>query len=90
MKVDVYDTWATGADGGTIHFDVLLESNKHEDAAGTAYRWAKDYLASINASDAKLEQRECAFCHQENARPNVAADVERQGYHIIPMEGCPR
>ena len=86
MKVAVYDTYASAADGRTIHFDVLVPTTT---SADTAFEYAQEWLASVKLQDAELKQSRCRFCHTEEANPQVAANIARDGYHIIQMEGCP-
>jgi Domain of unknown function (DUF2024) len=87
MKVDVFDTYARSGNGKTIHFDVLVPTGTEADTAfGFAVQWLKD----VGLVDAELMQSRCNFCHTENAGPNVISDIEREGYHILRMEGCPK
>ncbi len=86
MRVDVYDTYATSPAGATIHFDVLVPADVNADIAfGFALQWLK----RVGLGEATLHQSRCSFCHSENAGAQVVADIERDGYHIIAMEGCP-
>jgi hypothetical protein len=87
MKVDVYDTYATGNDGRTIHFDVLVPTGT---AADAAFQFACEWLSKSGPPEAKLKQSRCNFCHTENATPQMVSDIQLDGYHIIRMEGCPR
>lgn len=87
MKVDVYDTYATGTDKKTIHFDVLVPTGTTGDIA---FKFAKEWLAQVGLSQAELKQSRCNFCHTESASPRVVTDIERDGYHILRMEGCPK
>lgn len=86
MKVDVYDTYATSPAGTTIHFDVLVPTDVDAD---TAFGFARQWLKRVGLGEAVLKQSRCNFCHSENAGAQVVADIERDGYHIIAMEGCP-
>ena len=86
MRVDVYDTYATTAEGQVIHFDVLIASGRDSQKA---YEHAEYWLRSINQENVLLRQEECRFCHQENASASIARDIETKGFHIIQMEGCP-
>jgi hypothetical protein len=36
-----------------------------------------------------MTQEECQFCHIQEAPPIVAKDIEKSGYYIQKMEGCP-
>jgi len=86
MKVDVYDTYATGNDGGTIHFDVLVPAGTSAEAA---FKYACTWLSKVGLRDVVLKQSRCNFCHSESANQEVAGDIEADGFHIIRMEGCP-
>ncbi len=86
MVVDVYDTYAKSANGAVVHFDVVVPAQTN---AETAYRFACQWLDSVGLGDAELKQSRCRFCHSENAGPVVVSDIERDGFHIIRMEGCP-
>ncbi len=86
MKVDVYDTYAAGSDGGTIHFDVLVPTGTSPEVA---FRHACKWLSTVGLNDAELKQSRCNFCHTESASEKVASDFEADGFHIIRMEGCP-
>lgn len=82
----VFDTYAKTATGKTMHFDVVLD--QQDQAKALAY--AKAWLASIGEGDAELDQRNCIFCHSAEAPVDLRADIDRQGYAIYKMEGCPK
>ena len=84
MKVDVYDTYATGSDGAIVHFDVLVPAGTN---AATAYHYACTWLAAVGLNHAELKQSRCNYCHTENASNDVVSDIEADGYHIIRMDG---
>lgn len=86
MKVDVYDTYTTSRDGSTMHFDVLI---RFDNTAGTAFEFAKQWLYSLGHGDATLKQSRCSFCRSERANPDVIHDIDSNGFHIIPLGGCP-
>lgn len=84
--VHVYYVWAKSAAGRTIHFDVLLPV---QDAA-LALQSAQAWLTSIGEENASVSAQTCSFCHTEaTAPPAMAEDIQRQGYAIFKMEGCP-
>ncbi|MEZ5814535.1 MAG: DUF2024 family protein [Alphaproteobacteria bacterium] len=87
MEVDVYDTYAQSAQGRMIHFDVLVPSGT---SADQAFAYAKAWLEEIGENAQGLDQSRCNFCHVERARPHVQNDIQKQGYHILQMEGCPQ
>ena len=82
----VYDVWARNAAGRTLHFDVVLTTRDDELALRSAQAW----LASIGEETASVSAQTCSFCHTESAvPPDLAEAIQRQGYAIIKMEGCP-
>lgn len=86
MKIDVYDTYATSAKGSTIHFDVFLV---HGDTKENALRYARAFLVSIGESAVALRAERCNFCHSEPANKDIQTQIEKTGYYILQMEGCP-
>lgn len=86
MKIDVYDTYAKSATGQTIHFDVFVPSDTVADAA---FQFAIAWLEEIGQTEATLTQDQCRFCHQETASEAVVADIEKKGFYILQLEGCP-
>lgn len=85
MKIFVFDTYVKARDSHTMHFDVFLPENDAEKAVGFAKQW----LASIGEHDSIVTNRECRYCHSEEASDDVAEQISRQGYFIYQMEGCP-
>lgn len=85
MEIHVYDTYVTAGDGHTMHFDVFTSEQDHQKAITYARQW----LASIGEGDAVVTSKECRFCHSQQAPANVSDSIERQGYYIYQMEGCP-
>ena len=84
--IHVYDVWATSAAGRILHFDVLLPVQ--DDAL--ALQSAKAWLTAIGEENASVSAQTCSFCHTEAAAPPaMAEDIQRQGYAIFKMEGCP-
>ena len=81
----VYDTYAKTSKGRIMHFDVVLD----EQDQNKALQYAKDWLASIGHPDAVVTLESCAFCHSAEAPPQLREDIERQGYAIYKLEGCP-
>ncbi len=86
MKIDVYDSYANRVDGRLMHFDVFIKAGTPSD---TALRHGREWLSSIGENPAGLQQSRCNFCHTEVANPEVQIMVERQGFFILQMEGCP-
>lgn len=87
MRVDIYDTYASDKNGNRIHFDVLV---KNGDSQENAYKYALLFLSSIDTKgDLSLHQSKCNFCHTEKADENTISEINKFGYSIIQMEGCP-
>jgi Domain of unknown function (DUF2024) len=81
----VYDTYAKTAKGRIMHFDVVIDEQNQEKALG----YAKEWLSSIGHPDAVVSLENCAFCHSAEAPPAMREEIERQGYAIYKLEGCP-
>lgn len=81
----VYDTYAKTAKGRIMHFDIVLD----EQDPVKALEYAKEWLASIGHPDAVVKQENCAFCHSTEAPPAMRQDIDRQGYAVYKLEGCP-
>jgi len=86
MRLDVYDTYATLPDGTRMHFDVLLPEG---DDVSIAESRARQWLKQIGLQADVIRLDRCRFCHSEAANPETENDVERLGYAILQMEGCP-
>ncbi len=84
MKLNVFDTHVRTGDGRYLHFDVLTAGDDQAHAA----RIAQDWLASRGVSETQVTQSQCLFCHSEVATAGMAEAVGRQGYCIIPLQGC--
>jgi len=85
MKTHIYDTHVTTSAGNYYHFDILVTDQSVDRVA----EFGKLYLDSIGVSNAEIKQNECHFCHNEVANPPVQLELERNGFSIIPMQGCP-
>jgi len=82
----VFDTFARGANGRILHFDVVLRRND----PALALEAARSWLASIGLPDAKVNAENCAYCHSEpNAPAGMLAEIAERGYAIFKLEGCP-
>lgn len=81
----VFDTYATCANGRTMHFDVVLTE---KDPAKALAR-ARDWLGEIGEGDAVVKEESCCYCHGEAAAPPALAPaLESRGYAIVKLEGC--
>ncbi len=85
MKIDVYDTYVRTTEGKLLHFDVLLPAGQGDKAAEFARAW----LRSIGVASDDVTQESCDFCHSQAANPALQGHIERHGYFILQMEGCP-
>jgi len=85
MKVKIYDTHVNTKDA-YYHFDVVAKEASQTEIE----RYAKEYLKAIGVSDADITQECCQFCHEELANQGAIDAIERRGYYIIPMQGCPK
>lgn len=86
MKIDVYDSYAKSSTQELMHFDVFVESGT---SAEDALNYGKQWLESVGEDPQNLSQSRCNYCHTESAKPVVQSTVEKQGYYILQMEGCP-
>ena len=84
MDIHVYDTYVKAKDGHTMHFDVITNVQDHD----KAIEYAKQWLATIGESDAKVTGEECQFCHTQEAPPQVVNEIQEKGFFIQKMEGC--
>ncbi len=82
----VFDTYAKTAQGRIMHFDVVMDEKDQT----KALHYAKEWLASIGFADATVTQENCMFCHSAEAPPELKAQIDRQGYGIYKLEGCPK
>jgi len=82
----VFDTYAKTAQNKKLHFNVVLDEDDQQQALTYAKRW----LASIGLNDAVVTPENCYFYHSIEAPVALRADIDRQGYAIYKMEGCPK
>jgi len=85
MNIDVYDTYVRTAEGDLLHFDVLLPSGDGIRARQYAYDW----LISIGRNPEQTTLEKCMYCHTETANADIQHHIDRTGYYILQMEGCP-
>jgi hypothetical protein len=86
MKVAIWDTYVRKKNGETMHFDIVVPDHLTDELAVQAM--GRKYLSSKNQQDQPLTAKECRFCHQEAASPEMEAAISEKGYYIIEMEGC--
>jgi hypothetical protein len=82
----VFDTYAKTAKNQKLHFNVVLDEEDQQQAM----RYAKYWLASIGFEDAVVTPENCYFYHSLEAPADLRAEIDRQGYAIYKMEGCPK
>ncbi len=85
MRVAVFDSYVTKADGKQMHFDVIVPQGTPEDQV---LAFGRQYLEKVGQGGRTLTSKECRFCHIEQASPKMLEDIERDGFHILEMEGC--
>lgn len=86
MKVSVWDTYVTRADGKIMHFDILVPKEVQEEEK--IFGYGNTYLKGKPFNTGKLSAKECQFCHIESASDIVINSIEKSGFHIIEMENC--
>lgn len=86
MKVSVFDTYVQKKNGAVMHFDILVPADLKD--VEKIHIYGRQYLAQKGQEGQSLTTNECRFCHIEQADDNVVADIDRQGYSIIEMQGC--
>jgi hypothetical protein len=86
MKVAVWDTYVTAANGGIMHFDIVAPAHVKDET--TIYTYGKEYLRLKKQGAQNLSSKECNFCHIETATADMVAAINEKGYYIIEMQGC--
>lgn len=69
-----------------MHFDLLVPTGLFTEEQ--VYKYGREYLALKGQDGQPLSTSECRFCHIEEATASITADISRQGYSIIEMQGC--
>ncbi len=82
----IFDTYAKTAQGKTLHFNVALDEEDQQQALIYARHW----LEGIGLEDAVVTPENCYFYHSLVVPAEMRVDIDRQGYAIYKMEGCPR
>ncbi len=85
MEVHVYDTYVKAKDGHTMHFDVITNQKDHD----KAIVYAKQWLSTVGEGESAVTTQECQFCHSQGAPDPVVEAIEKDGFFIQKMEGCP-
>jgi hypothetical protein len=82
----VFDTYARTAEGRKMHFNVVLDEQDPQQAIACAQHW----LSSINLADAVVTPENCFFYHSLEVPADMRAEIDKNGYAIYKMEGCPK
>lgn len=83
--LQVYDTFATTSSGRIMHFDVIITTVDQDRALAAA----RDWLASIGEADSVVKASSCMFCHSVAEQQALSREIEKKGYAIYKLEGCP-
>lgn len=86
MKCEVYDTYVTRDDDVVMHFDIIVPTGTGFEEVLT---FGRQYMAEVGQAKRPLSTAQCRFCHIESATQEVASSIQKQGYYILAMEGCP-
>lgn len=86
MKVAVWDTYVTKADGVIMNFDIIVPES--ETNPEIIYGYGQDYLKSKALQHAPITSNHCAFCHIETATDLMVADIKQKGYSILEIKNC--
>lgn len=86
LKVAVYDTYVAKKQGGTMHFDILVDAAETD--LEKIYGYGRQYLRTKGQEGQPLTARQCRFCHVEQAKGPVEDSIRARGYYIIEMDGC--
>lgn len=85
-KVNVWDTYVTKKDGNVMHFDIIAPVEIVD--ITNIYRYGKEYLELKGQEGQVLTSEQCRLCHVERLRSEWEAQILKDGYFIIEMEGC--
>ena len=69
-----------------MHFDIIVPDYVVDESI--VYKMGREYLSSKGQQEQPLTSKECSFCHQERASPEMELSIRDKGYYIIEMEGC--
>lgn len=94
-KVVVYNTYA---DGGKLHFDVFIPTDKSnasqvsKDMDEKAVEYAKEFLKLIGKPSDNLMVNMCERCHIDDTSlyANELWQLPGKDVFVWPMEGCPK
>jgi hypothetical protein len=86
MKVAVWDTYVSKADGSVMHFDIIAPDYIKDEKI--IHTFGKEYLQSKQLHSLTLTSRECQFCHVEHASEPMIKSIQEKGYYILEMQNC--
>ena len=94
-KVIVYNTYANG---GKLHFDVFVPTDKSQatqvpkEMDMKAVEYAKEFLTLIGKPSDDIAVNMCERCHIDNTDlyANELWQLPGKDIFIWPMEGCPK
>lgn len=81
----VFDTFAKTDKGRIMHFNVVLDENNQDKAIRHAQHW----LLRINQKTATVTPSNCMLYHSLEVPNNIRQDIDKYGYAIFKLEGCP-
>jgi cbb3-type cytochrome oxidase cytochrome c subunit len=82
----VYDTYAKTIQGKILHFDVVIDQLDQQ----KALTYAKEWLKNLGLEGAIVTSENCYFCHSIEASTELREQIDRLGYAIYKLEGCPK
>lgn len=86
MRVSIWDTYVKKKDGQVMHFDIVAPETITDEKV--IFEMGQQYLEIKGQQGQELNAKQCAFCHQESASPEMEKSIAKQGYYIIEMDGC--
>ncbi|MBL7838784.1 MAG: DUF2024 family protein [Cyclobacteriaceae bacterium] len=86
MKVAVWDTYVTKADGVIMNFDIIVPESETDPEI--IYGYGQDYLKSKAIQNYPITSNHCTFCHIETATEVMLANIKQKGYSIIELKNC--
>lgn len=88
MKIAVWDTYVRKKDGNTLHFDILVPQDLHDE--NKIFQFGREYLNQKQVDYEKIDAENCQFCHVEIPNENVVKKIEKNGYAIVFLEEIPK
>lgn len=81
----VFDTYVTNTANRIMHFDVIIPVNDEARALDSARRW----LDEIGEDAKEIKSASCVFCHAVTEQQSLHNAIQKDGYAIYKLEGCP-